>query len=603
MHPSRPSSVARRLRSTVLVAVATAAAVPLSLLTAVAPAQAAVPPPPSGFTTVFSDDFSAPAGTGLDRSRWLYDIGHGYPGGAANWGTGEIEYMTDSTANVYHDGAGRLAIKPIRDASGGWTSGRIETQRTDFAAPVGGVLRVEASIQQPDVTTANGAGYWPAFWMLGAEARTNAATTWPRIGEIDILENINGRPSHFAAMHCGVAPGGPCNEFTGIGSGERACPGCSTGFHTYAAEIDRSVSPEQVRFYRDGVNYFTISANQMDATTWANAIHHGFFPIFNVAIGGGFPDAFGGGPNASTVSGRPMLIDWIQISTRGGGGTGPTPGATGPIRSAAAGKCLDVAGGNSASGTAVQLWECNGTAAQSWTAWSDGTLRAFGKCLDIDAWGTTNGSKLLLWDCGNGQANQRWERSGNAWRNPVSGRCLDNPSGTATNGNRIQIWDCFGNAAQTWSTPGGSVPGGTGGGGTGSVSATSTIQAERFSAQSGTFTETTTDAGGGQNIGSIGNGDWLRYDGVDFGNGGLRTFDARVASGAGAGVSGIVEVRLDSLTNPVIGSFSVASTGGWQSWRNVPAAISTTTGTHTVYLRFVTGSGQDFVNVNWFTFR
>jgi len=61
-------------------------------------------------------------------------------------------------------------------------------------------------------------------------------------------------------------------------------------------------------------------------------------------------------------------------------------------------------------------------------------------------------------------------------------------------------------------------------------------------------------------------------------------------------------VHLDSLTNPTIGSFAIGNTGGWQSWRSVPANMTATTGTHTVFLRFVTGSGQNFVNVNWFTF-
>ena len=117
---------------------------------------------------------------------------------------------------------------------------------------------MESSIQQPNVTTANGAGYWPAFWMLGAPLRTGV--TWPTSGEVDILEDINGRSSVFGTLHCGMNPGGPCNESTGIGSGERACAGCQTGYHTYAVEIDRSKSPEQIRWYLDGANYFTLSA-------------------------------------------------------------------------------------------------------------------------------------------------------------------------------------------------------------------------------------------------------------------------------------------------------------------------------------------------------
>jgi hypothetical protein len=47
---------------------------------------------------------------------------------------------------------------------------------------------------------------------------------------------------------------------------------------------------------------------------------------------------------------------------------------------------------------------------------------------------------------------------------------------------------------------------------------------------------------------------------------------------------------------------SIGNTGGWQSWRSVPGSMSTVTGTHTVYLTFVSGQGADFVNVNWFAF-
>src|SRR3954451_6915246 len=88
-----------------------------ALLLAGGGASAAVPAAPAGWSTVFSDDFSGASGTGLNPANWLYDTGIGYPGGATNWGTGEIETMTSSTANVYQDGAGHLAIKPIRDGA------------------------------------------------------------------------------------------------------------------------------------------------------------------------------------------------------------------------------------------------------------------------------------------------------------------------------------------------------------------------------------------------------------------------------------------------------------------------------------------------------
>ncbi|MDT5034861.1 MAG: hypothetical protein QOE03_46 [Micromonosporaceae bacterium] len=292
-------------------------------------ASAAVPPPPGGMSLVFSDDFTGAANTGVDTANWLYDLGTSDPGGAPDFGTGEVETMTNSTANVFQDGAGHLAIRPVRDAAGRWTSGRIETQRTDFAAPVGGKVRFEASLQQPNVSGAAAAGYWPAFWSMGAAARPAAATNWPSIGEWDVMEDINGRSSEFATLHCGVSPGGPCNETTGLGSGERGCGGCQTGFHTYTVEYDRSVSPEVMRWFVDGAQIFSVNSGQVDAATWNNATHHGMFLILNVAIGGAFPAAFGGGPTAATQSGAAMLVDYVAVYQTGGA-TNPPPPTTGP---------------------------------------------------------------------------------------------------------------------------------------------------------------------------------------------------------------------------------------------------------------------------------
>ena len=271
----------------------------------------------AAFTQVWSDEFNGTSGTGVDTSKWLYDVGTRYCSGCADhWGTNEIETMTNSTSNVYHDGAGHLAIKAINN-NGTWTSGRIETTSTSFEAPAGGIMAVEASIQLPNVSGSAAVGYWPAFWMLGADFRGNYSN-WPGIGEIDIMENVNGMGSIFSTLHCGTASGGPCNEKTGLSSGQYTIPGSPTAFHTYRVEVDRSVSPEQIRWYLDGTNFFTLKASQVDATTWANAVHHSFFIILNLAIGGEFPAAFGYTSTASTQSGGTMLVDYVRVSTSGG---------------------------------------------------------------------------------------------------------------------------------------------------------------------------------------------------------------------------------------------------------------------------------------------
>ncbi|MDO0924699.1 ricin-type beta-trefoil lectin domain protein [Streptomyces sp. TG1A-8] len=59
------------------------------------------------------------------------------------------------------------------------------------------------------------------------------------------------------------------------------------------------------------------------------------------------------------------------------------------------GKCLDVAGANSADGTAVQLYDCNGSAVQQWTVGGGGTVRALGKCLDVTGDATADSVRFV----------------------------------------------------------------------------------------------------------------------------------------------------------------------------------------------------------------
>ncbi|MFD8676020.1 ricin-type beta-trefoil lectin domain protein [Streptomyces seoulensis] len=116
-----------------------------------------------------------------------------------------------------------------------------------------------------------------------------------------------------------------------------------------------------------------------------------------------------------------------------------------------AGKCLDVAGGSSANGTAVQLYDCNGSTAQQWTVAADGSVRALGKCLDVVSASTANGAKVQLYDC-NGTGAQRWSyntATGDVV-NTAADKCLDVTDNSSANGARAQIWSCTGAANQKW---------------------------------------------------------------------------------------------------------------------------------------------------------
>ncbi|AHH94555.1 chitinase [Kutzneria albida] len=127
--------------------------------------------------------------------------------------------------------------------------------------------------------------------------------------------------------------------------------------------------------------------------------------------------------------------------------------ATGPI-TGLAGKCVDVASASNANGTAVQLYDCNGTNAQQWTL-SGNTLRALGKCLDVASANSANGTKVQLYEC-NGSAAQQWTVSGNTLR--ALGKCLDATGNSSANGTALQLWDCTGSANQQWQPPSGTTP-------------------------------------------------------------------------------------------------------------------------------------------------
>ena len=63
-------------------------------------------------------------------------------------------------------------------------------------------------------------------------------------------------------------------------------------------------------------------------------------------------------------------------------------------------------------GTAVQLFDCNGTSAQNWTTRADGSILhpASGLCLDDVNGSQAAGDRLQLYGC-NGTAAQRFKLS------------------------------------------------------------------------------------------------------------------------------------------------------------------------------------------------
>jgi beta-glucanase (GH16 family) len=117
-----------------------------------------------------------------------------------------------------------------------------------------------------------------------------------------------------------------------------------------------------------------------------------------------------------------------------------------------------------------------------------------------------------------------------------------------------------------------------------------TIQAESYSAMSGVQTETTTDAGGGQNVGWIDTNDWMAYNNITIPATGSYRLEYRVASPSGG--------RLSQDLNggaTVLGAVNVPATGGWQTWTTISQTVNINAGTYNFGIFAVTGGW----NINW----
>jgi hypothetical protein len=126
------------------------------------------------------------------------------------------------------------------------------------------------------------------------------------------------------------------------------------------------------------------------------------------------------------------------------------------------------------------------------------------------------------------------------------------------------------------------------------------IKAASFAAQSGARVENTVDAGGGQDVGWLANGDWMRYSGINLGQPGTLTTSVRVAAGTDDG--GTVEVRVGSPTGQLLAAIPIRATGGWQSWATRTDTQPSPGGTQDVFLVLRSNHPWDFVNINWFAF-
>lgn len=227
------------------------------------------------YALVWSDEFN---GTSVDTSKWVFETGGG------GWGNNELEYYQAANATVAN---GNLMITAKKEAVGGepYTSARMTTQGK-YTATYG---RIEASIKIP-----MGLGFWPAFWMLGANIQT---VPWPGCGELDIMEHINNTNTIYGTMHWNV------NGHVSYGSTTSTTP---ADYHLYAIEWDQN----EIRWYVDGTLYQT--GNIKGNINGTGAFHLPFFILFNFAMGGNFPNQ----PVDESLLPATMYVDYVRVYTQ-----------------------------------------------------------------------------------------------------------------------------------------------------------------------------------------------------------------------------------------------------------------------------------------------
>ena len=114
-------------------------------------------------------------------------------------------------------------------------------------------------------------------------------------------------------------------------------------------------------------------------------------------------------------------------------------------------KCVDDNHSGTSDGTAIQIWDCNGTGAQVWLHDTPGrttTFSVLGMCMDDTSSGTANGTKIQLYQCNNTGA-QQWTPGPNGSLQ-IFGKCLDDPGSNVTDGTQLQLYTCNGTNAQRW---------------------------------------------------------------------------------------------------------------------------------------------------------
>ncbi|TLX70324.1 glycosyl hydrolase family protein [Labilibacter sediminis] len=225
-------------------------------------AECVITVPERTYELVWSDEFE---GASLNTDNWTIEV-NGNGGGNQ-----ELQYYTDRPENVrLEDGFLILEARKEEYLGKNYTSGRIVTKnKQDFKYG-----KIEARFKVP-----SGRGTWPAFWMLGYGS-------WPRAGEIDIMEHVGYDPKTFhCALHTLNKNGLNGQNFK---AHQTLANNAADEFHTVTMEWveNEFMGFDRIHIYIDGVKTTTFGETKQLQDTGDWPFNDQFFFILNLAIGG-----------------------------------------------------------------------------------------------------------------------------------------------------------------------------------------------------------------------------------------------------------------------------------------------------------------------------
>lgn len=229
---------------------------------------------------VWADEFDD---NQLDEANWTYELGDGCAKNLCGWGNNELQSYTNIPENIKLSD-GRLTITARNNGPNDFTSARIITQ--DKVELTYGRIDIRARMPK-------GQGVWPALWMLGANINE---VSWPKCGEIDIMELVGHEP---ATTH-GTVHYDNNGYATSSGSKKLESGDLSDQFHVYSIVWEEN----QIQWFLDNTHYKTFA--KKDNGYPFNAPQ---FFIMNVAIGGNWP----GNPDQTTVFPQEMVVDYVRV--------------------------------------------------------------------------------------------------------------------------------------------------------------------------------------------------------------------------------------------------------------------------------------------------